>query len=192
MSMDPQKKKLLIVGGVIAVVIIVGIFVFFAVEKDLSGGGNGQGQTSNTAGNTTATSSITNITLNRSAYQIALGRAEVWQPDAALMKMISADNTGNDWDFTFVSPKNKGKALEVVVDGQTVASTTQIAIVGGGTALPTNLISPDDAIAEAHNVPGYANATIVSVELVYNAAGNRWYWGMKTATGATLTVKATP
>lgn len=138
-----------------------------------------------------ASAGITQVTLSRSAYEIALAGASTWHPDAALLKMVLADAASNTWKFTFVSAKNKGKGFEVVVDGQNIVRANEVAISGGGTALPMNVVSPDQAIATARTVPGYGTATITSVEMVYNATAHQWYWGIKTASGTTLTVKAT-
>jgi len=168
-----QNKKFIVISIVIGcIVVLVGIFFLWKWFR----GGNG----------------ITHVVLDRSTYDVALTRATAWQPDAALMKMTLADASNGTWDFIFVSLKVKNKGLEVVANGQGVLRADEIMIVGSGTALPADSISPDEAMAKAHMVPGYGNATIVSLEMIYSAASRGWYWGVKTDAGVTITVKATP
>ena len=185
-----QNKKFVVIGIIIGcIIVLAGIFF---IGKWFHGG-TGAAPTPTPSSSVVGGGSIAvPVVLNRSVYDVALARAIAWQPDAALMKMISADTGGNAWDFTFVSSKAKGKGFEVVVDGQSVVRTNEIMIVGGGSALPLNIISPDEAMTEAHAVPGYAKATIVSLEMLYDATARGWYWGMKTDAGVTITVKATP
>ena len=180
--MDPQKKKkltIIIALGCVAVIVAA----FFVVRW--------LGPRLFSESNLSATG-MTNVLFDRSAYDIALTRASSWQSDATLATMVTADNTGQRWNFTFVSLKAKGKGLTVLVDGQTVVSANEIFLSGHGAALPQNIILPDQAIVAAHAVPGYATSAIGSVELIYNAVAKQWYWGMKTDKNVTVTVKATP
>jgi len=75
--------------------------------------------------------------------------------------------------------------------GQTVVSAEEIPVFGVGETLPLNITSPDQAIAAARLTPGYADAIVTSVELIYNDVAHEWYWGVKTSNGITLTIEAT-
>src|SRR5258708_33710911 len=143
--MDLQKKKKIITGAVagITVVLVAVAIVIWKWPSGVPGTPNG---TTSTPGNPSPIVGITNVVLNRSSYEIALARAMVWHSDAALFRMILSDDSGNAWIFTFVSPKNKGKGFEVVVDGQNTFSANDVTISGGDTALPAKIIYPDAAV----------------------------------------------
>ena len=193
--MDPQstgndnKMTLWISLAGIAVVMAGGVwaFVVWHSPHQASVSGSSVAASSSPA----SASGITSVALSPSAYDVAAARAAQWESDAALMKMNLLDSAGHSWDFTFVSPKAKGKGFEVVVNGGSVSSAEEVSVAGGGALLPANIISPDQALADARAVPGYGNATIVSLEMLYNSAAHQWYWGVTTSNGTTLTIKAT-
>jgi len=163
------------------VALVVGIFFF----------GKSHG-TEMTATPPSPVGGITQVASPQNAYDIAAGRALQWESDAALMKVNLGDANGGQWTFVFVSRKNKNKGFQVAVSGQTISSASEIVFEGAGAGLPVNAITPDAAMAKARSIPGYSNAAFVDLEMVYNAAAKQWYWGIKTASGATITVKATP
>ncbi len=193
MTMDKaQKIKIGVAAGV--GVVIVALVIFFGVRQ------SGPAPTPPPAAapaspapvNQLPLHGMTHAVLSRSTYDVALSRAKAWQADAALSKMNMTDATSGAWDFIFTSSRHKGSGFEIITAGQTVESAKAITISGGGTALPANLISPDQAMATARTIPGYANAAITSVELIYNAPAKQWYWGVHTSGGVTLTINATP
>lgn len=59
----------------------------------------------------------------------------------------------------------------------------------GGANIPENIISPDEAVAKAKQVNGYADEEILEVAAAYGENSGAWYWGVKTPRG-TVTVKA--
>lgn len=179
--MDMQKKKMIVIGSSIGGAIVVFLLVLFL-----------GGWMRSTTGTVAPGTPLTNVVFNKSAYDIALARAVAWQPGVVLTKMTLADTSGGTWDFIFVSLKTKNKAFEILANGQGVLSVNETAIMGSGTDLPANIISPDEAMVKARAVPGYGNAVIVSLEMIYNAASHAWYWGVKTNAGLTVTIKATP
>ena len=187
--MDPQKKKKIIIwasaGCVVLAAVVAALFLTGKGPVSQTGAPGIGGGISSPAG-------ITQVSAPTSAYGAAFARAKTWQSGAALIKVILNDSTGSEWTYVFVSPKNKGKGFAVTTNGNTVTAAGEVPFEGGGTALPANIVSPDAAMAAARTVPGYANAKIVSLEMIYNAAAKQWYWGVKTATGVTVTVKATP
>ncbi len=169
----------------VILVAVVGTMVFIFSRK---GGG---AVTTVVSAPSSSPAGISEVTLNKSDYEIALAAAAAWQSDAALSKMTLVDEPSDAWDFIFVSPKKKNAGFEIEVSEQTVVSSTPITLAGGGNALPADLISPDQAIEQARAVPGYGKAVITSVELSYNAAAKQWYWGVRTSAGVTLTINAT-
>lgn len=188
--MNPQKKKQYIIGGSIAVVIIVLLIIFWSLGW--FHGGAKPSSTPPAALNSGPAGPITQATLSRSAYDTALTRAQQWEADAVLIKMESADSTGNDWNFTFVSPTNKGKGFVVTVDGSSVANAEEVPFAGTGNPLPTNIVSPDAALAEVRAMSGNGNTTINAMTMIYNTGAHQWYWGLQLSTGFTETIKATP
>jgi len=187
-----MSTKQIVIGAIIALAVIVAIGSFVWLRGAGTPAAPAAAPGTAVTGGASGGSGITNITLDLDSYHSALAAAAAWKPDAALFKMQSADASGNDWDFTFVSPKTKGKAFAVTVDGTTIVATSTVDFVGGGAALPADLISPDQAIAEVRAIPGYADANIASITIVYSANARAWYWGVKTTTGSTVSVKATP
>ncbi len=194
--MDMQKKKMIVIGSVVGGVIIIFLLVLYFGGWMRGGAGTvapgAPGTPVAPGASLSPSSSLTNVVFNKSVYDVALARAVVWQSGAALAKMTLADTSGGTWDFIFVSSKIKNKGFEIVANGQGVLRANEIAIIGSGDALPVNSISPDEAMAKARAVPGYGNAAIVSLEMIYNARSHAWYWGVKTSTGLTVTIKATP
>jgi hypothetical protein len=180
--------KYYIVGFLIIVAVIIVIVAAVFGARSFTGNGGGTGAPA--AGQ--APGAITSAAVNADAYGLAKAKAQAWEPDAALFQMVTADASGNDWNFIFVSPAHAGEGFEVTVDGSAVVAANQISVAGSGAAPPANAISPDDAITEAHAVPGYASATIVALTMIYNRNAARWYWSVKAANGAVITVKATP
>ena len=134
---------------------------------------------------------ITSAPSPQSPYAVALARAITWRADAVLASMILGDRGGTAWTFIFVSPRVAGRGFEVVMDGQAVISAQEIAFQGKGAPLPANVIAPDAALAVARAVPGMAGANIISLELSLDAASKQWFWGARTASGTTMTIKAT-
>lgn len=181
-----MKKIIIWVVIVIIVVALVGAGVWWWSSR----GGPAAPATGENA-TSTGPAPITDIVLNRTAYQIALTRAAQWKSDAALLQMTSMDTTGGTWDMIFVSAKTKGTGFEVVTNGQGITSAAETPITAGGMALPADVISPDDAIAQVRAPGGYPDAVIVSVQLLYNAPSHGWYWGIRTNTGVTVSVSAT-
>jgi hypothetical protein len=184
MEMEQGKKRTIaiIVGSV--VVAIVAVLVWWLWPRTPTHAPLPQS-------NSTSTSGITSLTFDQSVYQVALQRAESWQSDAALITMTSGDTSGQRWHFVFVSQKINGQAFDIAMNGQSVVSADQVPFSGSGAPLPQNIISPDQALANGHAVPGYATSTIQSVQLIYNATAKQWYWAMKRSNGFVTSVKAT-
>jgi hypothetical protein len=190
-----MNKKNLVIG--IAIVIIVIILAvlgirFFSKSSSSGSGANAPTSSGSDSLGTPPAGSITQVASPQSAYEVALSSATQWEPDAALMQVNLGGADASEWTFIFVSQEKKGKGFQVVVSGQTISSSSVIAFEGSGTALPANAISPDAAMAEVRSLPGYADVAIVGLQMVYNAAAKQWYWGVKTASGGTITIKATP
>lgn len=127
----------------------------------------------------------------RSAYQMAIARAEEWRSDAALVKVVLDGGDKASWTYTFVSEKAPGKGFEVSMNGQSIGGAQEVPFMAVGATLPASIVSPEDALAKARAVPGYAGVNLVSMEMVYDANAHQWYWGVKTSDGRTITVKAT-
>jgi len=135
-----------------------------------------------------------NLLSNQDAYHVALEKALAWQPDAKLSSMKSAlGETGvsgrSDWDLLFVSKSIKKKGFQVAIRNRAVKVAEEINFTGQGTELPTNIISSKEAVAKAHDIPGYGKEPVLGVEMVYGPDGSVWYWGVKTARG-TITINA--
>ena len=64
-------------------------------------------------------------------------------------------------------------------------------VVSPGTVIPADAKKPDEAVAEALRVPGYANENPTQVEALPGASGEVEYWSVKTNRGY-VTVKAKP
>lgn len=198
-------KKIIAIGLGVLVLVLVAVFWVWprfstpaptnnsGVPAEGSGGAAPKGTTVVNAPVTNLPpGGLTQVASPKSTYDIAAARAKLWHPDTGLVKVLLGDVNGGQWTFTFVSSKMSGKGFEVTVSGQKVVSAQEISYGGFGAVLPANIISPDQAIALAHAIPGYANAVIVSIEMIYNATAHTWYWGIKTNNGVTLTIKATP
>lgn len=187
--MDPRQSKKRMVAIIVACVVLAAIII--GVVWWLWPRASTTGTPASPVNTTIPPGGITNISFSQDVYQIALQRARSWQSDAALMTMTSGDAAGQLWTFIFVSQKAGGQAYEVAMNGQTIVSASEVSIAGSGAALPQNITTPDQALAAGHAVPGYAKVPIESVQLVYNGTAKQWYWAMKTASGFTITTKAT-
>ena len=126
---------------------------------------------------------------NRNGYYIALLKAREWQKDAELSRINSlAGETGpngraDDWDLLFVSKSLKNKGYHIIIRNREISLTEEIIFTGTGGELPENIISSKEAVNRAHQVPGYENEDIISVEMIYGPDGKQWYWGVKTSKG---------
>lgn len=129
----------------------------------------------------------------RDAYDIALRKAQEWQPDAMLsfIDTVSLDNNGNPkiWKLTFVSKNVFEKGFVVEVRNGAVTNSKEIEYNGTGAQLPESIISQQEAIEGVKKIFGYENAEISGVEAVYGKGTGTWYWGVKTSKG-TVTVEA--
>ncbi len=187
-----MSRKSIIIAIAIIVVLAAGGFIALRM---FGGSGNSPVASPSEAGLPPPIPTFA-ATSNASAYDVALARAVLWHADAKLAKMSSAPGSldaagvSSKWDFIFVSPSAPKKGFEVVVSGNAITSAAEIMIVEAGGTLPPNLISTDEAIARMRSVPGYATATVISVEAIYGPDGSQWYWGVKTNKGIT-TMKAT-
>lgn len=131
----------------------------------------------------------------RNAYDIALLRAQEWQPDATLARTKSAPGkTGvsgrsDDWDLLFVSASAKGKGFHIVIQDRVITIAEEVPFTSEGGNLPENIISSQEAIARMRQIKGYENEPVLAVEMVYGPDGSEWYWGIKTPRG-TVTINA--
>ena len=132
---------------------------------------------------------------SRDAYDLALLKARAWQPDASLARITSlVDETGpngrsDNWDLKFVSKNLKGKGYHIIIRNKEISFAEEINFFGVGAGLPENVISAKEAISRIHQIKGYENEEIISVEMVYGPDGKQWYWGIKTSKGV-ITINA--
>jgi hypothetical protein len=130
---------------------------------------------------------------SRNAYDLAVNRAKDWKPDAVLSNLESGSvdfgGRSNNWTFIFASGSTKGLGFEIKVENEKIVGAKEIPYVSQGTALPSNLISADEAIQIAKSMPGNDKIEVTGVEAIYSPEGNIWYWGVKTVKGV-ITVKA--
>ncbi len=70
------------------------------------------------------------------------------------------------------------------------SAPTRISIPQGAIEKPV-MITPEEAIAEAHKVPGFENGDVLEVQALLNEKGEIQYWLVKTRNG-TVTVSAEP
>lgn len=131
----------------------------------------------------------------RSAYDVALLKAQEWQPDAKLAFISSGGSVGSTgrsdvWKLIFVSKNKKEKGYVVEVSDYKVISSSEVTYVGVAADFPIDVITPEEAIRHVRQIKGYENAEILGVEAVYGQGGKIWYWGVKTSKG-TVTTKAT-
>jgi hypothetical protein len=187
--MDPEQRKKRMVGIIIGCVVGVAVIIVIAWWLWLR---SSTGTPASSEGNTTSTSGMTSVSFSQDIYTIALQRAQSWQSDAALMTVTSGDVSGQVWNFIFSSKKMNGQTFAITVNGQTVVSATTSSLSGSGAPIPQNLISPNQALAKTHAVPGNATTAVQSLQLIYNANTKQWYWGAKTSSGFTTSIKATP
>ena len=133
---------------------------------------------------------------SRNAYDIALLRAQQWQPDAKMTDSKSLPGTtgpsgrSDNWDLIFVSDKVKKRGFHIIIQNRQIATAEEINFVGKGNDLPENIVSSQEAVARMHQIKGYENEQVISVEMLYGPDGKVWYWGVKTAKGV-ITIKAT-
>lgn len=177
------KRKNLIIGLMILISIIVllsililtGVLNLAALKKFFSG-------------EDTVIEPDTHLMTSRNAYDIALLKAREWQSDAGLARIISSagvtgpNGRADNWDLIFVSQKIKGKAYHIIIENKVISFTEEIQFVGVGGELPENIISSKEAVARIHQVKGYENESIISVEMLYDPNG-KWFWGIKTTKG---------
>lgn len=114
------------------------------------------------------------------ANTLALNEAQKWQPNAKLALISSLKGTtgsygtSDNWELIFTSSSTQKEMLRVVIaNGQirSTATTTPFAVKGKD--LPQNLISSQEAIETFHGIKGYENASVISVELIYEKI---WSW----------------
>lgn len=177
------KKRYIFWGAVgIFAVLVIFLILYFSGVSPLGSGGIFQKKVEDSR--PTA----------RNAFDIALLEAQKWQPDARLAYMNSGPvgETGRSdvWKAIFTSPKIKDKGLEVEVADYKVVSKTEIPITKNiGADFPVEVISPEEAIAQVRQTPGYEKAEIYGVEVIRAPVGNSWSWGVKTNRGV-VAIKA--
>lgn len=131
-----------------------------------------------------------NMMTIRNAYDVALLRAREWQKDAVLTRITSLtgetsqNGRSDDWDLMFVSKIAKGKGFHIIINNKLIATAEETPFAGLGGELPENIISSKEAIDLMHQIRGYENEQVFSVEMIYSPDG-KLYWGVKTSKGVT-------
>ena len=175
-----QNKKIIYIA--IAVIVLIAV-LFISGILDFAGVKNFFGV------NEIVIDPDAHLMSNRNAYDITLLKAREWQKDAELSRIISlAGETGpngraDNWDLLFVSKSLKDKGYHIIIRNREISLTEEIPFIGTGGELPENIISSKEAVNRAHQVPGYENEEIISVEMIYGPDGKQWYWGVKTSKG---------
>ena len=123
----------------------------------------------------------------QAAYSIALAEAVIWDEKSALAKSTETDF---GWSYIFVTETKKDRGYRVEIANGKVVSSEEGAYSGLGGALPSDLVTKEEAIAKVQAIPGYENAQISGIEMIYGPDGKQWYWGVKTERG-TVSIKAT-
>jgi len=119
----------------------------------------------------------------------AKAKALAWSPDALLVGASTAVDSSDTWIYEFSSLTKKGKVDQITVVGTAVTAEEEITRTVQGGEVPTDIITSDEAKAKALAIPGYADAKVLGVEMLYGPDGKQWYWGVKTDHG-TVTVNA--
>jgi hypothetical protein len=117
-------------------------------------------------------------------------KALAWSPDALLVGASTSVDSSDIWIYEFSSSTKKGKVDQITVTGTAVTAEQEIARVVEGGEVPVDIITSEQAKAKALAIPGYADAKILGVEMLYGPDGKQWYWGVKTDHGV-VSVKAT-
>ncbi len=170
-----QNKKIIYIAIALAVLFIIGVVNFSDIKKFFQG-------------KEFVIDPDVHLMNSRNAYDIALLKAREWQKDAMLSRINSlAGETGpngraDDWDLLFVSKSIKGRGYHIIIRNREVSLVEEVPFVGTGGELPENIISSKEAINRVHQVPGYENEEIISVEMLYDPSG-KWYWGVKISKG---------
>ena len=109
--------------------------------------------------------------------------------DAALASLeFEGEGRTMLWKLNFTSLKSQ-KGYRVEIQNGEVVSTEEIGSARGGSVLPSNIISAEEAVRKARAIPGFKDALVISVELQYGPDGHTWYWGVTTDKGV-ITIKA--
>ena len=129
----------------------------------------------------------------QSAFDMALGRAREWQPDAQL-SFLGANTSSeigrsDSWRMIFVSEQAKGKGLVVTIENKAVVAVQETLYRGPAADFPANIISSDEAIAQVRATLGYRDVPILGIEAIYGPAEKAWYWGVRTSKGV-VTIEA--
>jgi hypothetical protein len=135
-----------------------------------------------------------NLMEGKAAVALALAEARKWQPDAELSYLISSDagqlrGRSNNWQLIFVSQNIKDKGYQIKITDAKISVAQEISYIGSAAELPGDTISQAEAITQVKAIPGFADVKILGVDMIYNAAVKKWYWGVKTDKG-TVTVMA--
>ena len=129
----------------------------------------------------------------QSAFDMALGRAREWQPDAQL-SFLGANTSSeigrsDSWRMIFVSERAKGKGFVVTIENKAIVAVQETLYRGPAADFPANIISSDEAIAQVRAIPGYRDVPILGIEAIYGPAEKAWYWGVRTSKGV-VTIEA--
>ena len=129
----------------------------------------------------------------RNAFDIAFARAREWRSDAELSflgaQTSSEAGRSDSWRMIFVSRHEKNKGFVVTIDNKVIVSVQETLYRGSAADFPVDIMSPDVAIKQVHEIRGYTNVPILGIEAVYGAAEKSWYWGVRTSKGV-VTIEA--
>ncbi len=125
------------------------------------------------------------IAKSTTAREVLDKKAYEWQKDAVLayLDLETLNDTSASAIFTSPMFKNKGFRVEIkdgnVVEGEEIPYTSK----NKGAPFPKKYINEDEAITRVKAMKGYEDASISTIEAVYEPQTKQWYWGITTTKG---------
>ncbi len=122
---------------------------------------------------------------------VAEPEAKKWASDARLVFVkslgaVTLEGKSSQWQAIYDS-RVKKKGYEIIVRGGGVISRKEIESSARGGALPETWQDSDYPIRVLQNLPQFADATVSSITLSYNADGDLWRYNLFTSRGPTST-----
>jgi len=126
----------------------------------------------------------------KGSFAMAQKSALAWAPDAKLVFIktlgtVMLDGKTSYWQLGFGSLKKKS-GYEIVIKGDAIASTTEVATAVYGFDPPKNWYDSGDAISSLRTLPQFHDATVTQINFFYDKDAKWWVYSVLTSIGSDI------